>query len=188
MPKSNRTNSYIIKNIFISIIIAGIISLTAILINNISFPKQAELIAFVSGFVTAVGNIYAIVAGFTILIAFTRYQNLNNVVGQEVGCLGDIMDLTLYISNADLRNRIINNVKKYGYSVANDEWPQMINGKPNKKTSVVLRDLMESLDGMNINKKDRDSIIFESFLDRVKDLTTYRANRLKEAQESFPSC
>lgn len=182
------------KNIFSgakSLLISGILSVAAFAVNAIIYVllsglAKQELVSFSSAFVTAATTIYAIITGFTILIAFTRYQNLNNIVNEELACLGDILDFTIYLENNNLKIKIAETLKEYGASISNDEWVRMLDRKPYPKTSLYLEKTMQLINQIPVDEGEKNSIIFEAFINRIKDLTTFRANRLKEAGEPFP--
>lgn len=178
---------YFAKVIIISVAVAifvGGIGIFAYKSISVELPK--DFIFFATVFAMTIATVYAIIAGFTIFIAFNRYQNFNNIINQEVSCLGDILDFTQYLSAQDaFKRQIIDNVKNYGISVANDEWPAMEKGNPHPATSSYLKNIIDSINSIDL-ANNKNAIVFESFINRVKDLTTFRANRLKEAKEPFP--
>ncbi len=190
MAKENNKNYfYTAKALLISAIIATVVCVINILIYKyylVEITQPADFIFFATTFTTAAVTVYAIIAGFTILIAFTRYQELNNIISEEINCLGDVLDFTKYIQEQDyIKEQIIDNVRKYGVSVANDEWPNMVSGQPNQKTSVYLENIMDSINNINL-ANNKNSVVFELFVNRIKDLTTFRGNRLNKAKEPFP--
>lgn len=187
--KYHNEQFYIAKTLLMSAIFtifASVVGFWAY--QNIDLHTQLpeEFILYSTAFVLAYSVIYAIIVGFTILIAVTRYQNLSLIINQEIGCLGDILDFTQYISGQDaLKEQIIDDVKNYGISVSNDEWLAMEDGNHHQTTTSYLRKLMDSINNIDLNNSKK-AIVFESFINRLKDLTTFRANRLKEAKETFP--
>lgn len=188
MKSKNHKNISFIKN---PLLISSALSLTAFAVNAVIYVllselAKQELVSFSSAFVTAATTIYAIITGFTILIAFTRYQSLNNIVNEELACLGDILDFTTYLEDNNLKIRIVETLKEYGVSISNDEWARMLDRKPHPKTSLYLEKIMQLINQIPAGEGEKNSIIFEAFINRIKDLTTFRANRLKEASEPFP--
>lgn len=138
-------------------------------------------------FATIAATIFSITAGFSILIAFTRFQDLKGTINQEVICMGDILDMTQYVEGQDLvKEKIVNNVKHYGVSVAHDEWPHMADGQPNNNTSVLLERVMQSINDVDLIKSEKNKITFGLLVERVIDITTFRSQRLKKAKETFP--
>lgn len=187
--KYHNEQFYIAKTILMSAIFTifvGVVGFFAYKNIDIHTELPEEFILYSTAFVLAYAVIYAIIVGFTILIAFTRYQNLSYIINQEISCLGDILDFTQYISTQDaLKKQIRDDVKNYGISVSNDEWLTMKDGNPNQITTSYLRELMTSVNNIDLNNS-KNTIVFESFINRLKDLTTFRANRLKEVKETFP--
>lgn len=183
----NKNLNYTLKVLLISIIFALFIFLINFFVYKyVEIELPSDFILFATVFTLSSVTIYAVIAGFTILIAFTRYQDLDNTIEEEINCLGDILDFTKYLQKQEnVKEKIIDNIRKYGISVANDEWLNIAKGKPNRKTSAHLERVMDSINQINLaNPKNR--IVFELFTNRIKDLTTFRDNRLSKAKEPFP--
>ena len=158
---------YIVKAVLKSAIFAIFISVIGFFVyQNIDLHTflPEEFILYSTAFVLAYATIYAIMVGFTILIAFTRYQNLSFIINQEISCLGDLLDFTQYISAQDaLKKQIIDDVKNYGISVSKDEWLAMKDGNHHQTTTSYLRKLMDSVNNIDVNNS-KNAIVFESFI------------------------
>lgn len=184
MKKTHSKSFYVIKALIKSIFIALIICVfTFCVYKYIGIKKIVVVPATVASIAAA---IFSITAGFSILIAFNKFQDVKSTIGSELANLGDLLDLTIYIEGQEvLKEEIINNVKEYGLSVANQEWHTLTSGEPHKDTSLKLKVVMDSFNKINIGS-EKNKIIFEMLVDEIKDITTHRANRLKKAKESFP--
>jgi len=111
---------------------------------------------------------------------------LNNTVAQEINCLQDLLDLTNFIQGqSTIKEQIIKNVEKYGFSVADDEWLSMASGQSHRNASVCLENIIDSVNNITL-VDNKNPIVFELLIDRIKDLTTFRADRLSKASEPFP--
>lgn len=140
-----------------------------------------------SAFVTSIATIYAIVAGFTILIAFDRFKTLSGGVDQELAILGDILDLTQYLDSYPSEAEELKE-KTYAYarSIANDEWEVMQTGDANPQTTMRLAQLMQSVNKIPVNQQ-KDAVLVEALITRMTNLTTLRAARIAGATQSLPS-
>lgn len=140
-----------------------------------------------SAFITSIATIYAIIAGFTILIAFDRFKILSGVADQELAILGDILDLTQYLDNHP-RDAEELKEKTYAYarSIANDEWEAMQKGNRSPETTMHLAQLMQSVNKIPVNQQ-KDAILVEALIMRMTNLTTLRAARIAGATQSLPS-
>ncbi|MFA6339091.1 MAG: hypothetical protein WCW87_03490 [Candidatus Paceibacterota bacterium] len=184
MNKKHMAIFYTIKALFISVVITVAVCVIGLYLYN--FTSIKLLTAPPTVFATVSANIFSIIAGFSILIAFNRFQDLKNTINQELACMGDILDLTVYILDQDkIKEEIVENVKKYGISVANDEWLHMADKHSHENTSLCLGNIMNSINNLQ-DLDDKDLIIFRLLIERTTDLTTLRANRLKKVKEPFP--
>ena len=184
MAKKQTHYFYTVKALMINLLFTVVVCIVGILIYQFT---QIETLSSPPATITLVAaTVFSIIAGFSILIAFTRFQDFKSVIAQETACLGDLLDLIIYIQGQDfLKQKIISKVKEYGVSVANDEWKNMDSGQPNINTSIKLKSLMDSINDLDL-ANNKNQIIFESFIDRITSLTTSRANRIKKAKEQFP--
>ena len=185
--KHHNEQFYIAKAIIISTIVAIIVDVIGFFAyKNMYTLLPEEFILFSTAFILSFAVIYAIVVGFIILIAFTRYQKFDDIISQELSCLGDMLDFTEYISEQDtIKGEIRNSVKNYGIAVANDEWSAISKGQTRLKVLTYLKEIIDSINGIDVTN-DKNAIIFKFFIDKTAKLTTLRANRLEEANKPFP--
>lgn len=140
-----------------------------------------------SAFVTSIATIYAIIAGFTILIAFDRFKTLSGGVDQELAILGDILDLTQYLDNYPRdAEELKEKTYTYARSIANDEWEAMQKGERSPQTTAHLAQLMQSVNKIPVHQQ-KDAILVEALMMRMTNLTTLRAARIAGATQSLPS-
>jgi hypothetical protein len=184
MKRVHSKGFYVIKALIKSIFITFIVCVVTFCLYRFVGVKHIVVVPATVASIAAV--IFSITAGFSILIAFNKFQDVKSTIGQELANLGDLLDLTIYIEGQEaLKEEIIGNVKEYGLSVANKEWKTLTSGEPHKDASSKLKTIMDSFNKIDITS-EKNKIIFEMLVDEIKDLTTYRANRLKKAKESFP--
>lgn len=185
----SRSPSFFVWQAIVRAGVVVVISLIAAQYINIYLPNELleRGVSTTSAFVTSISTIYAIVAGFTILIAFDRFKTLTGGVDQELATLGDLLDLTQYFGeHSQEAQEIRKKIYAYAGSIAQDEWVTMKEGKANPKTTEYLRQLMQSTNTIPMGQT-KDALLWEAFIVRMTNLTTLRVSRIAGASKSLPS-
>lgn len=179
--KSQNKHAFLLKAL-----IQIAISLVIVIVFSFYFQRYVGIhvleqsVSTTSAFVTVIGIIYAVIAGFTILIAFDGYKSLQNAINQELSNLGDLLDLTQFVSDKSTSKDIIQRTYSYSNSIANDEWKVMPQGKFSLETTKKLDSLFGSVN------KIRNQEIKGEFIQRLTQLTTLRTQRISFANKPFP--
>lgn len=138
-------------------------------------------------FYSVFGMIYAIVAGFVILVLLEDYNAIKNHIGEEINALQDLRDFLVYVDNNDEAVAEIKRaIKTYVASVIDKEWPAMVAAhKTDLDTSPELYAVMKSINQINPTNQS-DIVALEKLIDTVGEITDHRTNRLDASQEKLP--
>ena len=142
---------------------------------------------FVEIFFGVFSIIYAIVAGFVVMVLLENYNAINAHIWAEVNALQDLRDYLLYVDN---QNNMIENIretiKTYVKSVITKEWPEMMSSsKMDMDTSPEIYAIMKSVNKIEVTNQS-DAVALSKLIDTVGDITTHRTNRLYSSEEKLP--
>jgi len=131
--------------------------------------------------------IYAIVAGFIIMVLLENYNAINGHIWSEINALQDLRDYLIYVDNQnDIVDEIKENIKMYAESIIEKEWPQMMSSnKVDMDTSAEVYAIMKSINKIEVTNRS-DVVALSKLIDTVGNITTHRTNRLYSCGEKLP--
>ncbi|MDM8559833.1 DUF4239 domain-containing protein [Candidatus Parabeggiatoa sp. HSG14] len=167
----------------IIIIVLLIFGLNYLLITPLWHIEDSILEIFFSIF----SIIYAIVAGFVIMVLLENYNAINAYIWAEINALQDLRDYLVYVDNQDeVVDKIKRTVKIYAESVIEKEWPEMVSSsKVDMDTSAEIYEVMKSINKIEITNQS-DTVALSKLIDTVGNITTHRTNRLYSSYEKLP--
>ncbi len=168
----------------INLIGMGILGLSYILI---TYPLWHIEESILEVFFGVFGVIYAIVAGFIILVLLENYSAIKVHIWAEVNALQDLRDYLVYVDNQeDVVDEIKGTIKIYAESVIEKEWPEMSGSdKIDMDTSAEIYAIMKRIHKIEITNRS-DAVALGKLIDTVGDITTHRTNRLYSSAEKLP--
>ena len=168
------------------IIIAGL-GLLGLSYLLVTFPLGRIEESVLEVFFGVFGVIYAIVAGFIILVLLENYSAIKAHIWAEVNTLQDLRDYLVYVDNQDtLVAEIKGAIKAYVESIIDKEWPQMINASQvDMDTSAEIYEIMQCINKLEVTNRS-DSVALSKLIDTVGEITTHRTNRLYASGEKLP--
>jgi hypothetical protein len=95
---------------------------------SLGLHQQFDLIADVGGvgaFVTAVGTLYSILAGFTVVSVWTEFTDTDRAIKREARDLGELWRYLGYLSDERGVSFARSAVERYRDEVVASEWPAM---------------------------------------------------------------
>ena len=133
------------------------------------------------------GVIYAIVAGFIILVLLENYNAIKAYIWAEVNALQDLRDYLIYVDNQDaVIDEIKGTIKIYVESIIEKEWTGMVGfGKVDMDTSAEVYEVMKSINKIRVTNQS-DAVALDKLIDTVGEITTHRTNRLCASGEKLP--
>jgi hypothetical protein len=140
-------------------------------------------------FFTVYGVLYAIIVGFLMLEALSKYNNLSELIDEEVNDLQDIRDFTFYLQcPGHIKEKILSELGEYAYSVATKEWQQMKTSQSTDRdpdTTKEFYEILLAINNMEIANKF-DEIALKILLNKIAEITTDRTKRLSIAHQRLP--
>lgn len=137
-------------------------------------------------FFTIFGAVYAIIAGFVMLVVLNNHSDVRHSVRMEVNALRRLRDFLRYVDDKDAVADVRQKIRNYGQSVIQKEWVSMVSRKKTLlATSSEVHDLMDSVGRINPEKANNSHAIGKIF-DAVSDVITYRSDRLGASREKLP--
>ncbi len=181
----NRT----LKTIFVNLIYLVLSSIVVLFVHNHCFYRHVfDDVSAWGTFYTVFGVLYAIIAGFLIIEALSKYNNLNELIEEEINELQDIRDLAIYFNcDGELIKKIIFELKGYVQSVIKFEWLTMKQGTKslNPDTTREMYEIFSAINEMDIRNK-KDEISLTLFMQKMTNLTTLRTKRISISTQTLP--
>ncbi len=133
------------------------------------------------------GVIYAIVAGFIIVVLLENYRAIKGHIWAEVNALQDLRDYLIYVDNQQhVVGEIKGTIKMYVESIITQEWPDMVNcRKINMDTPTTIYAIMQGINRIDVTNSS-DAVALSKLIDTLGEITTHRTNRLYASGEKLP--
>jgi len=125
---------------------------------------------------TVVGMMFSILLGFFIAQGQRDYTTANSNVVNEANTLGEVFRDARGLPETD-RVRIRRLCRNYLDAVVTDEWEKFSHGETSDKAPEIMNELWEA--SMSVEPNNiREQVIYESYMDAVNRLASYRRMRL----------
>lgn len=162
----------------------GILGLGYLLI---TYPLWRIEGAILEVFFGVFGVMYAIVAGFIILVLLENYNAIKAHIWAEVNTLQDLRDYLVYVDNQDdVVDEIKEAIKSYVESVIQQEWTEMVSASQvDMDTSAEIYEVMKRINKIEVTNRS-DAVALGKLIDTVGEITTHRTNRLYSSGEKLP--
>ena len=141
-----------------------------------------------SVYYTVYGVLYAIIVGFLLVEALSKYNKLSEFMEEEINALQDVRDFSLYLNcQPETSEQILNKLTSYARSVINKEWPQMEKGTTvgNMDTTRELYEVLAAITRINVTTKV-DELALKILMEKMADITTVRTKRLSVVHQRLP--
>jgi len=132
-----------------------------------------------------VGMLFAILLGFLVANAMTRYEECRLNVQAESGAVGDIFRIARGF-NSSIRLPIMNNCLKYIDSVSNDEWPALSLEKMNDQSWNIYSDIWSEISLMQPDTQGQSNL-HQALVGAVTKLGECRRARAAQIQSHMPA-
>src|SRR5437867_8915069 len=84
----------------------------------------------VGAFVTAIGTLYSVLTGFTVISVWQQFTDTDRAVKREARALSELYRYVGYVGDAAGVGRAREAMKRYRDRVVTDEWPAIVAGRP----------------------------------------------------------
>jgi hypothetical protein len=139
-------------------------------------------------FYSVFGVLYAIIIGFLMLEALSKYNKLSELIAEEINNLQDIRDFTLFL-NCDTKviDKISVELSEYAKSVIDKEWQKMESGSKTEDcdTTKELYEVLHAINNVDVSSKT-DELALKIIMSKMAEVTTMRTKRLSVAQQKLP--
>jgi Protein of unknown function (DUF4239) len=131
-----------------------------------------------SPLLSVVGTLFAVLLGFMVSSAMTKFEEARNNVQQEAGAVGDIFRLASGLPEKD-KQKLLSDAYNYVSVVVNEEWPLMEDHKMSDKAWNYYGDIW--LDCTNLNPQtQKEGNIQQVLLEGATRLGDARRARLAQ--------
>jgi hypothetical protein len=142
-------------------------------------------------FYTVFGVLYAVITGFLIIEALSKYNKIQDIIQEEINTLQDMRDLVSFLHPEPvIKSSILTELKEYAQSVAEHELKD--NGKSenaklnkNSDTTKQMYDIFKQINRIEI-KEERDRIFVNMLIQKMMDVTTFRTKRIAVSAQKLP--
>ena len=177
---------YIRASIVTVLAVVGSYYLHSYPLDFLPIPEKTDTGGF-EIFFTILGTIYAVMAGFVMLVVLENYTTIKNHLAEEVNSLQDLRDYLLYLDNQEDKVQTIKDrIKTYVDSLVNSEWPSMMKkSRMHVDTSPEIYQIMSGIHQINVDNPS-DRVALQKLIDIVGRVTTLRTDRLTACSEALP--
>jgi hypothetical protein len=130
---------------WVRILVATPITILAQLWLRDHFDLVADVGA-VGAFVTAVGTLYSILTGFTVVSVWGQFTDTDRAIKREARQLSELWRYVGYVSDAQSVARARETIERYRDEVVNTEWPAMVR---RETASAAEDEFLEMTDAVN---------------------------------------
>ena len=130
------------------------VALPTTLVVQILLFNRLELqadVGSVGAFVTAVGTLYSVLTGFTVVSVWGQFTDTDRAIKREARELAELWRYVGYVSDTEGAQRARDAIRRYRDEVVRTEWPAMVRGE----TATAAEDeFLEMTDAVNAMKVD----------------------------------
>jgi hypothetical protein len=138
------------RNFWIRLVVALPITLAVQIVLFNRLELQAD-VGSVGAFVTAVGTLYSVLTGFTVVSVWGQFSDTDRAIKREARELAELWRYVGYVSDAEGARRAQDAIRRYRDEVVHTEWPAMVRGE----TATAAEDeFLEMTDAVNAMKVD----------------------------------
>src|SRR6267142_293005 len=135
---------------WLRLVLALPVTLTAQILLFSRLELQAD-VGSVGAFVTAIGTLYSVLTGFTVVSVWGQFTDTDRAIKREARELAELWRYVGYVSDVDGAKRAQDAIRRYRDEVVKTEWPAMVRGE----TATAAEDeFLEMTDAVNAMKVD----------------------------------
>jgi hypothetical protein len=136
------------RNFWIRLALALPITLVVQVLLFNRLELQAD-VGSVGAFVTAVGTLYSVLTGFTVVSVWGQFTDTDRAIKREARELAELWRYVGYVGDAEGARRAQDSIRRYRDEVVRTEWPAMVRGE----TATAAEDeFLEMTDAVNAMK------------------------------------
>jgi hypothetical protein len=190
LVKTKKKERKIIQNNLIVVFISVLVLL--FFRKYFTYQYVFEDVSAWSTFYTVFGVLYAVITGFLIIEALSKYNKIQDIIEEEINTLQDIRDLIFFLNpDKKIKNKILTELKEYVQSVVNKELKdngRRGNDKLNKDsdTTKEMYDIFKQINRIAI-EEEKDKIFINMLIQKMMDVTTFRTKRIAASAQKLPS-
>lgn len=139
-------------------------------------------------FFSVYGVLYAILAGFLIVEAISKYNSLQAIMDDELNNIQDIRDLAIYLDcDKSVTKKIISELIDYLNYVAHSDWIGMQGGCKalDADTSREMYEIYAAINEIERSEKGSE-ISLKILMSKMVEITTLRTKRISLAAQKLP--
>ena len=112
-------------------------------------------IGSVGSYVTAVGTLYSVLAGFTVVSVWQQFTDTDRAVKREARGLAELWRYVGYVDDPEGVARARSAIERYRDEVVNNEWPAMLKGTTTAAAEEEYFEMADAVNGMKVvTRKD----------------------------------
>ena len=108
-------------------------------------------VSSVGSFVTAIGTLYSVLAGFTVVSVWQQFTDTDRAVKREARGLAELYRYVGYVDDADGVTRARTAIQRYRDKVVQHEWPTMIAGRTTEAAEDEYYEMADAVNGMKVS-------------------------------------
>ena len=104
----------------------------------------------VGAFVTAIGTLYSVLTGFTVISVWQQFIDTDRAVKREARGLGELWRYVGYVEDAEGVGRARDAIERYRDEVVSREWPAMVAGTTTSAAEDEYFAMADAVNGMKV--------------------------------------
>jgi len=107
----------------------------------------------VGAYVTAIGTLYSVLTGFTVVSVWQQFTDTDRAVKREARGLAELWRYVGYVDDAEGVARARKAIERYRDEVVNNEWPSMLRGTTTTAAEEEYFDMADAVNGMRVSSR-----------------------------------
>lgn len=114
------------------------------------FVNLGAEVGGVGAFVTAIGTLYSVLTGFTVISVWEQFTDTDRAVKREARALSELWRYVGYVDDSEGVARARSAVERYRDEVVTKEWPAMISGRTVVAAEAEYYEMADAVNGMKV--------------------------------------
>lgn len=137
------------KTFWLRLALALPVTLTAQILLFSRLELQAD-VGSVGAFVTAIGTLYSVLTGFTVVSVWGQFTDTDRAIKREARELAELWRYVGYVSDADGARAARNAIRRYRDDVVRTEWPAMVRGETATAAEGEFLEMTDAVNAMRV--------------------------------------
>lgn len=133
-----------------------LVAVPAALVLQLMLKQFVDLgpeVGSVGAYVTAIGTLYSVLTGFTVVSVWQQFVDTDRAVKREARGLAELWRYVGYVDDPDGVARARAAIERYRDEVISNEWPAMLQGATTTAAEEEYFEMADAVNGMKVTTR-----------------------------------